>query len=159
MRISTKGRYALRLMLDLAMNGTKDNVTIKEIAERQNISVKYLEQLVSILSKAQFVKSERGPKGGYKLSMQPEEYTAGNILRLLEKSVAPVACVSDNWVCERAGRCASMILWKKLEDAGNDILDTTTLADMVKWEIILCSQERQPAFDAKALFEEGYAKK
>jgi Rrf2 family protein len=156
MKISTKGRYALRLMMDLAMHGETENVTVKEIAERQDISVKYLEQLMSILCKADLVRSERGPQGGYKLTRPPEEYTAGTILRLMEKSMAPSVCVSETHICERAGRCASMILWKKLDDAVNDVLDETTLDDMARWESILCSQQRQPAFDAKALFEEGY---
>jgi len=93
MKISTKGRYALRLMLDIALNDAKTPVRIKDIAERQQISDKYLEQIVSSLNKAGFVKSLRGPQGGYRLTKKPEEYTVGMILRLIEGSLAPVACL------------------------------------------------------------------
>ena len=91
MKISTKGRYALRLMLDLAMNGENNIVRIKDIAERQQISDKYLEQIISVLNKAGYVRSTRGPQGGYSLRKAPEEYTVGDILRLTEGSLAPVA--------------------------------------------------------------------
>ena len=96
MKISTKGRYALRLMLDIALNDAKTPVRIKDIAERQQISDKYLEQIVSSLNKAGFVKSLRGPQGGYRLTKKPEEYTVGMILRLIEGSLAPVACLDDD---------------------------------------------------------------
>ena len=91
MKISTKGRYALRLMLDLAVNNTGENISIKAIAARQEISIKYLEQIISMLNRAGFVKSERGAGGGYRLAKAPEEYTVGMILRLTEGSLAPVA--------------------------------------------------------------------
>jgi Rrf2 family protein len=98
-------------MLDLAINGSKDNVKIKDVARRQEISVKYLEQIISILNKAGYVKSERGPQGGYRLSKPPEEFTAGMIIRLMEGSTAPVACLqSDVNECKRSNNCISLIL-------------------------------------------------
>ena len=103
MRVSTRGRYALRLMLDLAMNNTGEPVRLKDVAKRQEISEKYLEQIISILNKAGFVKSVRGPAGGYSLKRKPEEYTVGMILRLTEGSLAPVDCVEDGTDCGRGG--------------------------------------------------------
>jgi Rrf2 family protein len=131
MLISAKGRYALRCMLDISLNGSEDNVKLKDIAERQDIPIKYLEQIVSTLNKAGFVKSERGPNGGYRLSKPPEEYTVGMIIKLIEGNTVPVSCLSDE--CERSDRCVSMILWKKLNEAVNSVLDGTTLADMIDW--------------------------
>ena len=119
MRVSTRGRYALRLMLDLAMNNTGEPVRLKDVAKRQEISEKYLEQIISILNKAGFVKSVRGPAGGYSLKRKPEEYTVGMILRLTEGSLAPVDCVEDGTDCGRADQCVTVLLWKKLNDAIN----------------------------------------
>lgn len=135
MKISTKGRYALRLMLDIALNDAKTPVRIKDIAERQQISDKYLEQIVSILNKAGFVKSLRGPQGGYRLTKKPEEYTVGMILRLIEGSLAPVACLDDDINnCTRADRCPTLILWEKLYDAISEVVDNITLADLISWQ-------------------------
>lgn len=135
MKISTKGRYALRLMLDIALNDAKTPVRIKDIAERQQISDKYLEQIVSSLNKAGFVKSLRGPQGGYRLTKKPEEYTVGMILRLIEGSLAPVACLDDDINnCTRADRCSTLILWEKLYDAISEVVDNITLADLISWQ-------------------------
>ena len=135
MKISTKGRYALRLMLDIALNDAKTLVRIKDIAERQQISDKYLEQIVSSLNKAGFVKSLRGPQGGYRLTKKPEEYTVGMILRLIEGSLAPVACLDDDINnCIRADRCPTLILWEKLYDAISEVVDNITLADLISWQ-------------------------
>lgn len=135
MKISTKGRYALRLMLDLAVNGTNEWVRIKAIAERQEISDKYLEQIISILNHAGFVKSTRGAQGGYKLARVPEYYTVGMILRLTEGSIAPVACLEDEInICSRQESCATLKLWKKLDDAIKGVVDHITLADLVEWQ-------------------------
>ena len=135
MKISTKGRYALRLMLDIALNDAKTPVRIKDIAERQQISDKYLEQIVSSLNKAGFVKSLRGPQGGYRLTKKPEEYTVGMILRLREGSLAPVACLDDDINnCTRADRCPTLILWEKLYDAISEVVDNITLADLISWQ-------------------------
>lgn len=135
MKISTKGRYALRLMLDIALNDAKTPVRIKDIAERQQISDKYLEQIVSSLNKAGFVKSLRGPQGGYRLTKKTEEYTVGMILRLIEGSLAPVACLDDDINnCTRADRCPTLILWEKLYDAISEVVDNITLADLISWQ-------------------------
>ena len=135
MRVSTRGRYALRLMLDLAMNNTGEPVRLKDVAKRQEISEKYLEQIISILKKAGFVKSVRGPAGGYSLKRKPEEYTVGMILRLTEGSLAPVDCVEDGTDCGRADQCVTVLLWKKLNDAINGVVDNITLADLVDWQM------------------------
>ena len=135
MKISTKGRYALRLMIDLAMTQTEEPVRLKDIAERQGISVKYLEQIISILAKAGYVKSARGAAGGYQLKRKPEEYTVGMILRLTEGSLAPVPCVEDTEQnCERSGSCVTAKIWKKMNDAVNDVVDGITLQDLVEWQ-------------------------
>ena len=131
MKISTKGRYALRLMLDLAMNGENNVVRIKDIAERQQISDKYLEQIISVLNKAGYVRSTRGPQGGYSLRKAPEEYTVGDILRLTEGSLAPVACVEEEGSCEREVDCVTGEVWKRLNQAISDVVDHITLADLV----------------------------
>ena len=135
MSVSTRGRYALRLMLDLAMNNTGEPVRLKDVAKRQEISEKYLEQIISILNKAGIVKSVRGPAGGYSLKWKPEEYTVGMILRLTEGSLAPVDCVEDGTDCGRADQCVTVLLWKKLNDAINGVVDNITLADLVDWQM------------------------
>jgi len=133
MLISAKGRYALRSMLDLALNGSDGNVKVKDIADRQGIPIKYLEQIISVFNKAGYVKGERGPNGGYVLSMPPDQYTVGMIIRLVEGETAPVSCLSDDNDCKNSDKCVSMILWKKLDDAVNSVLDGTTLSDMMDW--------------------------
>lgn len=132
MKISTKGRYALRMMLEFALH--PDECTkINQVAERQQISVKYLEQIVTILSRAGYVKSMRGSQGGYKLTRDPSEYTVGMILRLTEGNLAPVACLEDaENQCQRAGVCVTLNVWKQLNDAINQVVDNVTLADLVK---------------------------
>ncbi|MCI5640064.1 MAG: Rrf2 family transcriptional regulator, partial [Lachnospiraceae bacterium] len=118
MKISTKGRYALRLMLDIALNDAAGPVRIKEVSARQEISDKYLEQIVSVLNKAGFVRSIRGPQGGYRLTRKPQEYTVGSILRLTEGSLAPVACLEyEENDCPRQEECATLRLWEMLNDA------------------------------------------
>jgi len=132
LKISTKGRYALRLMLDLAVNNTGENISIKAIAARQEISIKYLEQIISMLNRAGFVKSERGAWGGYRLAKAPEEYTVGMILRLTEGSLAPVACIEEAEQCSRYAECATIAVWEKLNTAINHVVDNITLADLVE---------------------------
>ena len=135
MRISTKGRYALRLMLDLAINNSGDPIRLKDVAKRQEISEKYLEQIISVLNKAGYVRSVRGPQGGYTLQRQPKEYTVGMILRLTEGSLAPVECVvEDAAQCDRENDCVTRILWKKLNDAINGVVDGITLEDLMDWQ-------------------------
>lgn len=138
MKISTKGRYALRLMLDLAMNNNGEYITIKSIGERQDISVKYLEQIITLLSRAGYVKSIRGAQGGYKLAKEPREYTVGMILRLTEGSLTPVACLDDDPnECARCGECAPLFMWKELNEAINSVVDRITLADLMDKQIQL----------------------
>ncbi len=137
MRISTKGRYALRLMLDLAINSSGEPIRLKDVARRQEISEKYLEQIISILNKAGYVRSIRGPQGGYVLQRQPSEYTVGMILRLTEGSLAPVECAEcDAPACSRQEDCVTRILWKKLSEAINGVVDTVTLEDLMDWQAV-----------------------
>ena len=135
MKISTRGRYALRLMMDIAMNGQNEPVRIKDIARRQEISEKYLEQIVSVLNKAGFVKSSRGPQGGYRLMRSPQEYTAGSILCLIEGSLAPVACMDmEENDCPRHERCATLLLWQKLHEAMKDVIENVSLSDLIEMQ-------------------------
>ena len=129
MMISTKGRYGLRLMLDLATEGSTKPVPVKEIAKRQNISEKYLEQIISPLSKAGLVKSVRGAQGGYILTRPASEITAGDILRAAEGTIAPVECCESG--CDRSDGCVTFGLYKKIQDAVDSVVDSTTLADML----------------------------
>lgn len=135
MKISTKGRYALRLMLDIAMHDGEGPVRIKEIASRQDISDKYLEQIISALNKAGLVRSIRGPQGGYLLTKEPEDYTVGMILRTTEGSLAPVSCMDcEGDSCQRQGRCVTLRIWKQLDDAIKGVVDQITLCDLLEWE-------------------------
>ena len=135
MKISTKGRYAVRLLLDIAMNDSVEPVRLKDTAERQDISMKYLEQIISILVRAGFVKSIRGPQGGYRLMKAPKEYTVGMILRQVEGSLAPVACLEDETnVCERQAECVSLRIWKELDEAIHGVVDKYTLQDLMDWQ-------------------------
>ena len=134
MRISTRGRYALRLMLDLATNYTGKPIRLKDVAKRQGISDKYLEQIISILNKAGCV---RGPQGGYALQQTPDKYTIGMILRLTEGSLSPVECLDDNGaICDREENCVTQILWKKLDDAIKGVVDLITLEDLMNWQSV-----------------------
>ncbi|MCR5559967.1 MAG: Rrf2 family transcriptional regulator [Schwartzia sp.] len=135
MKISTRGRYALRLMIDIGMNDQDSPVRIKDIAQRQEISEKYLEQIVSVLNKAGFVRSSRGPQGGYRLARAPKDYTAGEILTLIEGSLAPVACLdTPSNDCQREAVCPTLILWKKINEAVHGVVDSVTLEDLLKWQ-------------------------
>ncbi len=134
MKISTKGRYALRIMLDIAVNGMEQPVRVKEIAARQNISEKYLEQIIAIMSKNGFVISSRGPMGGYRPAGQPKDYTAGSILRAVEGKLCPVACMeTEENLCERKEGCMTLPLWEKLDDDINSVVDGITLQDLLDW--------------------------
>lgn len=132
-KISTKGRYAVRVMLDLAVNNTGEYIKVKQIAKRQGISEKYLEQIIAILNKAGYVKSVRGAQGGYRIAREPEYYTVGMILRLTEGSLCPVACLEDPVnECERCDTCETLGVWKQLEKAINNVVDNVTIADLVE---------------------------
>lgn len=135
MKISTKGRYALRLMMDLAENNNGSPISLKDVAKRQDISDKYLEQIISILNKAGYVRSVRGAQGGYMLKMEPQNYTVGMILRQTEGSLAPVACIEDDEiVCDRKQQCVTSIVYKKINDAISGVVDNITLQDLVDWQ-------------------------
>lgn len=135
MKISTKGRYALRLMLDLAVYNTGEPIALKDIAARQSISEKYLEQIISVLNKAGYVRSIRGAQGGYILTRSPKEYTVGMILRLTEGELAPVNCVGKDAVpCDRSNGCVTIKIWQKMYDAVNEVVDGITLENLVEWQ-------------------------
>jgi Rrf2 family protein len=142
MRISTKGQNAIKLMLDLASHGDGEKVKVKDIAKRQNISEKYLEQIIALLQKAGLVKGIRGARGGYFLCAAPECYTVGQILKVAEGNLSPTDCVGEQGSpCENKDTCVSFRLWEKLDNAINDVLESITLADMLSWqEEILKSQ-------------------
>ncbi len=136
MLVSTKGRYALRTMVDLAIHGDGDPVKIKDIAKRQGISGKYLEQIISILSRAGFVRSVRGNQGGYYLSRAAAEYTVGDILRATEGNLAPVECLEgEKNVCSLQQDCVTLRLWRELDEAIRGVVDRYTLDDLVQWQL------------------------
>ena len=133
MIVSTKGRYALRVMIDLAEQNSDERTPLKEIAERQEISQKYIEAIMTMLSKNGFVEAVHGKGGGYKLNKKPEEYRVGDILRLTEGSLSPVACLEKGAAeCPRKNTCRTLSLWTKLDDLVENYLDSVTLADLMK---------------------------
>ncbi len=133
MKISTKGRYAVRVMLDLALNNTGECIKVKDIASRQGISEKYLEQIIAVLNRAGYVNSVRGAQGGYRIAKDPSEYTVGMILRLTEGSMAPVACLDEGTPeCDRCDTCETLEVWKDLYAAINNVIDNVTIADLVE---------------------------
>lgn len=132
MKISTKGRYALRMMIEFGLNPGQCT-KISQVAARQGISDKYLEQIVTLLLRAGYVRSIRGAQGGYMLTRPPEEYTVGMILRQTEGSLSPVSCLDDEInQCDRSGLCASLTVWKQLKDAVDQVVDHVTLADLIE---------------------------
>ena len=132
MLISTKGRYALRVMIDLAEHQADGFVPLKVIAQRQEISEKYLESIIKLLVKAKLLNGLRGKGGGYKLTKAPEQYTVGSILRLTEDSLAPVSCLEQGAdACPRAAEFRTLSLWQGLDKVINDYLDNVTIADLM----------------------------
>lgn len=132
MKISTKGRYALRMMIDLAQNQGDGYVSLKDIANRQEISKKYLEQIVAILNKPDVLRTNRGYQGGYRLAKNANEYTVGDILRLTEGGLAPVSCLDNSPIlCDRAEDCITLPIWKGLYKVISEYLDSITLQDIV----------------------------
>lgn len=132
MKISTKGRYALRVMLDLAMNDKGDFISLKDIAERQGISNKYLEQIISMLNKAGFLKTARGYNGGYRLAKRPQEYIVGDILRATEGDMAPTYCLTEEGECTKKENCKTYSFWKGLDDVITEYVNSKTLEDLMK---------------------------
>ena len=132
MKISTRGRYALLLMLDIALSEGETPVPLRDVARRQDISDKYLEQIVTPLSRNGLVRSVRGAGGGYLLTRKPEEYTVGEILRVLEGSLVPVTCAEDKGCCGRAENCVAQEVWEEIAAAVSNVVDRITLADLMK---------------------------
>lgn len=141
MRISTRGRYALRMMVEIARNQGDGYLSLTEIAENQGISKKYLEQIIPFLTRVNYLDTARGLKGGYRLTRSPKDYKVGDILRMTEGSLAPVTCVCPDRtsVCEKCGDCPTYPLWKKLSRIVSDYLDSVTLEDLVEKRIELNS--------------------
>lgn len=132
MKISTKGRYALRMLVDLAENQGDGFVSLKDIAQRQNISKKYLEQIVSMLNQPDILRTNRGYQGGYRLAKNADEYTVGDILRITEGGIAPVACLdTKDMQCDRADSCVTLPVWQGLNKVICDYLDGVTLQDII----------------------------
>ena len=133
MLISTRGRYALRVMIDLAENQTDGYIPMKDVAQRQDISLKYLERILPALAKSGCIDGVHGKGGGYRLTRKPEEYRVGDILRLTEGDLAPVACLECNAnPCKRAHECRTLSMWTKFHSMINDYFDGITIADLVK---------------------------
>lgn len=133
MLISTKGRYALRVMVDLAEHPNEGFIPLKVIANRQEISEKYLENIIKLLVRSKLLNGLRGKGGGYRLTKAPEEYTVGDVLRLTEDSLAPVVCLEENAaVCSRMADCRTLSLWQGLDKVISDYLNSVTLADLIR---------------------------
>lgn len=148
MKLSTKGRYGVRAMVDLALHQGQGAIPLRKIAERQEVSENYLEQLISVLRKVGLVDSVRGAYGGYLLAKKPAEITVGDIVRALEGPIAPVDCVAEGAEenCDNIGECVTRLIWEKLKNSINEVLDSITLEDL-----------RQEAMDIKQEKEEhGY---
>jgi Rrf2 family protein len=133
MKMSTKGRYALRVMIDLAIHDTGEFIPLKNVSSRQEITIKYLEQIIPMLSRAGYLRSSRGKDGGYRLARPPKDYRVGDILRAVEGDLSPVACMEDDPNrCPRRGWCSTLPLWEGLNKVINDYLDGVTLDDLVE---------------------------
>jgi Rrf2 family protein len=132
-KISTKGRYALRVMVDLAINNTGEYIPLKNVSARQEITIKYLEQIIPMLSKAGYLKSSRGKDGGYRLARPARNYTVGDILRTVEGNLAPVVCMEDDPNrCPRSADCSTLSVWTGLDKVINDYLDGITLDELAE---------------------------
>jgi len=131
MKLSTRTRYGMRALVDLALNGAGETVQLKEIAERQQISLSYLEHLIIPLIAAGFVKSVRGAKGGIKLAKSPDQISLKMIMEVLEGPLAPVDCLRDRTSCPRSGYCATQDIWDEMGKAMEKVLASTTLQDLV----------------------------
>ncbi|MGN0710546.1 MAG: RrF2 family transcriptional regulator [Anaerovoracaceae bacterium] len=133
MMISTRGRYALRVMIDLAEHRNGEYIPMKDVAARQEISLKYLEKILPVLTKSNMIEGIHGKGGGYKLTREPEEYKVGEILRITEGDLAPVACLGCNAEpCTRTAECRTLPMWKKFNDMTNEYFDSITIADLMK---------------------------
>ena len=142
MKLSTRTRYGMRALVDLALNSTGEPVQLKEIAERQKISLAYLEHLIIPLIAAGFVKSTRGARGGVKLAKQPPQIRLNEVMRVLEGPLAPVDCLRDSKSCPRSGLCATQEIWDEMGKAMEKVLESNTLQDLVNRQI---TKEEKPA--------------
>ncbi len=131
MKLSTRGRYGLKAMYQLATHYGKGPIPLKQIADEENLSESYLEQLVSQLRKEGLLKSVRGAQGGYMLAMPPEEITVGNVLRVLEGNLAPADCIMEDYGCENEENCITKLVWIKIKDSIDEVVDSITLQDML----------------------------
>ncbi|MCT4685952.1 RrF2 family transcriptional regulator [Vallitalea sp.] len=133
MKLSTRGRYGLRAMVDLVVNSKETNISLKSISQRQGISMNYLEQIISVLKKSGYVKSVRGAKGGYSLAKSPKDISVGDILRALEGDLNPVDCalVNEEKQCDEADCCITKVVWKKISDSINDVVNNISLQDLI----------------------------
>jgi len=136
MKISTKGRYALRVMADIALNGEDKKITIVELASRNSISDKYLEQIISLMVKNNLLLSFRGAQGGYKLSRPAKEITIGEIMRATEGKLETVSCINSNEKCDKAEMCLTVNVWAKLDKIVNEFFDSTTLDDVIHKRVL-----------------------
>lgn len=132
MKITTKGRYALRVMIDLALNSDNQYITSREIAKRQEISNKYLEQIIAMLNKAGYLETARGNTGGYKLARKPSECIIGDILKATEGNLTPIDCLTEEGKCKRQEECKTYSFWKGLDDVINEYINSKTLEDLIK---------------------------
>lgn len=137
MMVSTKGRYALRVMIDIAQHKEEGYISLKDVAERQEISMKYLELIAAILNRAGYLKSKRGKAGGYMLSRQPEDFNIGQILKLTEGSLAPVTCMENSGCvgCRRAAKCLTLPMWIKLDNMIDSYLEGISLKDLMEGRV------------------------
>ena len=131
MKISTRGRYALRVMIDLGENGNGSFIPLTDIALRQDISLKYLEQIVAMLNKAGFLETARGNMGGYRLAKKPEEYIVGDILRATEGDLSPTYCLTEEGACAKKDKCKTYSFWKGLDTVIAEYVDSKTLKDLI----------------------------
>ena len=131
MKISTKGRYALQVMMDLAVHSNGQFISLKDIAIRQELSNKYLEQIIAMLNKAGYLETARGNNGGYKLAKKPNQYTVGDILRATEGELAPIDCLTEEGNCEKKQNCKTYSFWKGLDDTINEYINNPTLQNLI----------------------------
>ena len=145
MKISTKGKYGLKAMIDLAIYSKDSNVSIRSISERQCISENYLEQIIAVLKQNNLVRSSRGAKGGYSLKEEPNKITVGEILRALEGDLSPIDCVivNEDKVCNTSEFCVTKHLWKKINDSINDVVNTMTLQELVEEQLLILDKSRE----------------
>lgn len=138
MMVSTKGRYALRVLIDIAMHPQEEYVSLKGIAQRQDVSMKYIETIVSTLSKAGILESLRGKNGGYRLKEEPSKCTVASVLKFTEGTLAPVACLNNcgKDECNRIDKCLTLPMWQKLDEIVNDYLESVTLADLINKTVL-----------------------